>query len=154
MRTIIAGSRSIITYKEVDAVIRSCPWVNEITVILSGTARGVDKLGERYAEYNNITVEQYPADWSLGKQAGYLRNVEMANNADALITIWDGSSPGTTHMLNIAEKKGLRIWTNVKKIEIPEEDRRYHNRDFDVKNKSYLSQQSRNPSKPNRNRNR
>ena len=145
MRTIIAGSRSFITYDEVEAVIRSCPWVDSITVILSGTARGVDKLGEDFAKNNSITLERYPADWSIGRQAGYIRNIEMANNADALIAIWDGISPGTAHMIRVAEQKHLRIWTNTKKVEIPKEENRY--RDYDAKAKPYLSQQSRNPGK-------
>ena len=34
----------------------------------------------------------------------------MADNADALIAIWDGESRGTKHMIDIARRKGLKVW--------------------------------------------
>jgi len=42
-----------------------------------------------------------------GRRAGYLRNVRMSECADALIALWDGWSPGTKHMIDIAVRKGL-----------------------------------------------
>jgi len=53
-----------------------------------------------------------PAEWDkYGKSAGYRRNQDMANVAEALIAIRVGgeSSKGTTHMIKIAEAKGLRV---------------------------------------------
>ena len=44
-----------------------------------------------------------------GKKAGYLRNVEMAENANALIAFWDGKSKGTKHMIDIATERNLPI---------------------------------------------
>ena len=52
---------------------------------------------------------------TYGKRAGYLRNETMAQNADALVALWDGKSRGTRHMLNIAKECGLpsrTIYTN------------------------------------------
>lgn len=34
----------------------------------------------------------------------------MAENADALIAIWDGSSRGTKHMIDIGVKNGLKMY--------------------------------------------
>lgn len=80
-------------------------------VILSGTAKGADKLGEVFAKAENVKLEQYPADWGKhGKSAGYKRNVEMAENADTLLVLWDGKSKGTKHMIDIAESKGLAVY--------------------------------------------
>ena len=77
-------------------------------VIVSGTANGADKLGERYAADRNWSLERYPADWDThGKSAGYKRNVEMAENADALVALWDGKSRGTKHMLDIARDRSI-----------------------------------------------
>lgn len=112
MRVIIAGSRGIQDYSSLLMAIAACPFVP--TVIISGGARGVDQLGERYAKSNNIPLEKYLANWNAyGKSAGYKRNVEMANVADALLVIWDGESKGTRHMMGIAHKKKLQIfiWT-------------------------------------------
>ena len=79
--------------------------------MLSGTARGVDQAGEKWAVSRDIPVERYPADWTYyGKQAGYRRNEQMAEKAEALIAVWDGSSRGTKHMIDTANKKGLKVF--------------------------------------------
>ena len=52
----------------------------------------------------------YAAEWNrFGKSAGYKRNVVMAENAEALLAIWDGTSKGTGHMINIAKERGLKV---------------------------------------------
>ena len=40
----------------------------------------------------------------MRKAAGYIRNTEMAKNADALVAFWDGASFGTKHMIATAEQ--------------------------------------------------
>lgn len=44
-----------------------------------------------------------------GKSAGYKRNSEMAEIADALIAFWDCSSKGTKDMIDIAKNKNLLV---------------------------------------------
>lgn len=44
-----------------------------------------------------------------GKKAGYLRNCQMAENADALVAFWDGNSPRTRHMIETARAHGLAV---------------------------------------------
>jgi hypothetical protein len=108
MKTIIAGSRGFTDYSVLHFFLSINPW--EITEVVSGTARGADKLGERYAEENGISVKRFPADWDThGKRAGYIRNSEMADYADALVAFWDGESRGTKHMIDLADKAGLRV---------------------------------------------
>lgn len=108
MRTIIAGSRDLNSYDLVRRAVEECGWTP--TVVLSGTARGVDRMGERWARFRDVPVERYPADWKLhGRGAGAIRNAEMAKHADALIAIWDGTSRGTLHMIRTAERMGLRV---------------------------------------------
>ena len=109
MRTIVAGSRKIEDYKVVDRAISLSKFT--ITEIVSGAARGVDRLGEKYAVTNNIPTKQFPAEWDkYGKSAGYRRNEQMAAYADALVAIWDGSSPGTRHMIDTAHQQGLKVF--------------------------------------------
>ena len=62
MKTIVAGSRSIIDYKIVKRAIESCGFI--ITELVSGGANGVDKLGERYAYENSIPIVQFIPDWT------------------------------------------------------------------------------------------
>ena len=78
--------------------------------IVSGTAAGADTLGERYAQEKGYEVKKFPAQWDLyGKSAGYKRNQQMAEYADGLIAFWDGKSKGTKHMIDIANKMGLKV---------------------------------------------
>lgn len=110
MKVIIAGGRKFNDYSLLFDV---CNFMlrNQTDVeIVSGTARGADKLGERYAKEKGYLLRQFPADWQLyGKAAGYKRNQLMAQNADALICFWDGESKGSRHMINLAKKEGLKV---------------------------------------------
>jgi len=108
MRTIIAGSRTATSYDDLLAAIAAITW--KPTLVISGNARGADALGEQWACENNIPLRLMPADWGKdGRRAGYLRNIEMAGHADALLALWDGKSPGTRHMIDIATRKGLVV---------------------------------------------
>lgn len=112
MKTIIAGSRDGVTYENVcDAVSLFLEQEkgNCISEVVSGTARGTDRLGEEVAKNMYVPVKRFPANWSMGKQAGMVRNVEMAIYADALIAVWDGESSGTRHMIEVAERNGLKV---------------------------------------------
>lgn len=79
-----------------------------ITEVVSGTALGIDQAAIEWAHGVGIPVRKFPANWNKhGKRAGYLRNEEMADYADALIAIWDGESRGTKHMIDIAYRRKL-----------------------------------------------
>ena len=112
-KIIIAGGRDFMDYnllkEKVNKILQEKKVTHKI-VIISGCARGADTLGLRYASENAFDVEKYPAEWDkYGKKAGYMRNVEMAENADALIAFWDGKSKGTKHMIDIATERNLPI---------------------------------------------
>lgn len=118
MRTIIAGWRGVSSYnimlRAIDAI--RPKWMP--TVVISGTAPGADRLGERWAIENGVPVERFPADWDrYGKRAGYLRNEQMGDHAEALLALWDGNSRGTKHMIDIANRKRLLIY--VYRIDYP-----------------------------------
>ena len=112
MKVIIAGSRSFQDYETLKTycthILSHAVQRGEEVTVLSGTARGADELGELFANDMGFTVERYPADWeAYGKMAGFKRNKEMAENADALIAFWDGKSRGTKHMINLAKHRWL-----------------------------------------------
>jgi hypothetical protein len=112
MRTIIAGSRGCTDRNELISALEICGWVP--TTVISGTANGPDQLGEMWAKEFNIPCERYPADWkTLGKSAGYIRNEQMAQNAESLIALWDGVSKGTKNMIDIARRKGLKVYVHL-----------------------------------------
>lgn len=115
MKCVIAGSRDGILYSDVVEAMENCGWMP--TEVVSGMARGVDSLGELWAKKNNIPIKQFPADWKgLGRQAGYRRNEQMGNYAEALVAVWDGSSRGTKHMIDYAAEKGLKVYVHTVNI--------------------------------------
>ena len=106
-RVIIAGSRNFDNYK---LIVETCNNILPSYVeVVSGTARGADKLGEKYAEEKGYPIKKFPADWTLGKSAGYLRNKEMAKYATEAIVFWDGKSKGTKHMIDLANEYKLKL---------------------------------------------
>ncbi len=124
MRVIIAGGRDFDNFDLLEfEVIRifkklklenyfiAC---NDITIV-SGNARGADQLGEKFANKYHLKLERFPADWDrFGKSAGYKRNQQMSTYAKedngVLIAFWNGSSKGTKHMIDIANKDGLKVF--------------------------------------------
>ncbi len=111
---IVAGSRDFCDYdllkRTLDEIIKD---PEEFTIV-SGTAKGADMLGEKYAAERGISLKRCPADWKKhGNSAGIIRNEQMAKLAansevgGMLCAFWDGNSPGTRHMISCAEKLGI-----------------------------------------------
>ena len=110
-RVVVAGSRSFADFGLMCSRLDVLLSQRSEVVIISGAARGADALGERYAELRGLPVERFPADWArYGRAAGYRRNEVMAAVADAVVVFWDGRSPGTGHMVDIAQSRGLPLW--------------------------------------------
>ena len=112
MKVIIAGGRD---FDDFDLLCDKCDNIlseqpQGTVEIVSGTAKGADKLGEQFAIERRYGIKTFPAHWEKhGKSAGYIRNREMGEYADALIAFWDGESKGTKHMIDIAEELELKI---------------------------------------------
>ena len=111
MIVIIGGSRSITDYAEVCRAIHDSGY--EITKIITGGARGVDRLGERYAQEKGIPYESMAADWAKGRWAGFARNRELSKLGDALIAVYDGQSRGTAHMIDLMKKLGKPTFVRI-----------------------------------------
>ena len=112
-KVIVCGSREFknqeLMEKKLDYLL-----VNKIStsrvIILSGCARGADLCGERYAIEKWLDIERFPAQWEqYGKSAGFKRNADMIEKADAVVAFWDGKSRGTQHMIELARKRNVPI---------------------------------------------
>lgn len=112
MKVIVAGSRHIEDYEAVKNAIHASGF--HITELISGKARGVDRLGEDWANSQDppIPITPYPANWGLHgrRRAGPIRNGIMAYHADALVLVWDGVSTGSSDMLKKAKIRKLKIY--------------------------------------------
>ncbi len=111
MKIIIAGSRDFIDYSflksKMDIILKDIQKDN--IEIVCGMCRGADLLGKQYAEENKFGIIEMPANWLLGKKAGFIRNEEMAKVADACVVFIKNNSKGSSHMINLAKKYNLKL---------------------------------------------
>lgn len=107
LKVIVAGGRDFSDYNLLSKTLGNLKKPFEV---VCGEARGADALGKRYSIEHGLKVHSFPADWNThGKSAGYKRNEQMAEFADACVAFWDGHSRGTKHMIDIATRKGLKL---------------------------------------------
>ena len=100
MKLLIVGSRSINEFDLSEYV----PADTEL--IISGGAKGIDRVVEKYADSNNISKLIIRPKYKLyGRAAPIKRNEEMVNIADAVLVIWNGRSNGTKYTAEYAERK-------------------------------------------------
>lgn len=87
--------------------------------IVSGAARGplrsrttvsADREAARAARFYRRKLDELAADWGLGRGAGYARNAQLVDSLtgadDRLVAVWDGTSPGTSHVVGLARDAG------------------------------------------------
>ncbi len=98
MIILISGSRE---YPDLEFVKKFVDGLPNDTILLNGKARGVDNAARNEALFNNLIVQDYPADWNkYGKAAGFIRNHIMVDLAEYVICFWDGESHGTQDVID------------------------------------------------------
>ena len=107
-RLVVAGSRGFDSYERLSAELdKYLAGRNNVTII-SGTARGADRLGEKYAQEHGYKIEQVPAQWAKYHQgAGPIRNKQMVKTADAVLVFWDNESSGTRNIIECARAENI-----------------------------------------------
>ena len=107
-KLLVCGSRTINNsewiFSEIEKYISESNLQYSDIHIIEGEASGVDKISKQFAQSKNIPVIEMPADWSIGKHAGILRNIKMYENTDEVLILWDGNSRGTRHTIGLCEK--------------------------------------------------
>ena len=107
-RVVVAGSRSFDDYKRLSTELDSYLAGKTNVTIISGTARGADRLGERYAAEHNMKLERFPAEWDkYHKGAGPIRNHKMVLEADAVVVFWDNESSGSKNIIDYAREENV-----------------------------------------------
>jgi len=109
MRIAIVGSRD---YPRMDLV---AAYVHRDlvpgTVIVSGGARGVDRIAAESARTRGLEVVEHFADWDThGRSAGFIRNGDIVKDSDQVVAFWDGESRGTRDTITKARKAGKLAW--------------------------------------------
>lgn len=121
MKTIIAGGREFRDFDRAFKLLDNHHKESPITLVLCGMALhwlwesdpligGADRAGYEWAEKRGVPIAPYPADWRLhGKDAGYVRNVEMGAEAQGAVVFWDGKSKGSKNMIKIMNSLGKPV---------------------------------------------
>ena len=107
-RLVVAGSRGFDSYERLSAELDKYLKGRSNVTIISGTARGADRLGEKYAQEHGYKIEQVPAQWAKYHQgAGPIRNKQMVKTADAVLVFWDNESTGTRNIIECARAENI-----------------------------------------------
>ena len=76
--------------------------------IVSGGAKGVDTYAKEYALKNDIHLIEFLPDYDkYGRRAPLMRNIQIVENCDFLLAIWNGTSSGTKFTINYAIRCGV-----------------------------------------------
>lgn len=111
MRVAVIGSRTINDYNLIkewlDFFLQN---IQEDIIIVSGGAKGVDSISEKYAVEKGYKTQIYKPEYDKypPKVAPLKRNTTIMQNSDIVVAFTTGSN-GTAHALKEAEKLNLPI---------------------------------------------
>jgi len=80
-----------------------CSELNMTSIVSGGCKSGVDAHAERFAREHDIPITVFPADWSMGRAAGPIRNTKIVQECAVIVAFWDGKSRGTADTIRKAE---------------------------------------------------
>lgn len=107
MKIAVIGSR---TFNNYEIVKEELTKIENISLIVSGGAKGADSLGVKFAKENNIPYKEFLPDWNKhGKSAGFIRNHDIIKNSELVVAFWDGKSKGTKHSIDLARKMNIEL---------------------------------------------
>lgn len=105
MKVLICGSRSITDEKEVFSRLDKTLANVDVSEVITGGAREIDRIAEKWARRKGIPVKVVRSDWKrYGRKAGLVRNRQMVGAADVVVALWDGVSRDTVHSVVTAHE--------------------------------------------------
>jgi hypothetical protein len=120
MKVAIVGDRNVSDYSIVKKAVEQSGF--DVTEVVSGGAKGVDSLAERWARDHNIPCKVFKADWDnlrapgavikvnkwrkkYNANAGFQRNQDIVDYAEAVIAIQpNGPTSGTQDTVRRTKK--------------------------------------------------
>ena len=99
LKVAVVGSRDI----ELEIQRKYLP--ENVTAIISGGARGIDKSARRLSQkYGLEYIEFLPDYGKYGARAPLVRNDRIVDTADMVVAFWDGKSRGTGYVIGLCRK--------------------------------------------------
>lgn len=113
LRVLVCGGRDYHDHAEVYRVLDLVDRKRGITTIIHGAAKGADLIGSAWAQDRDKDEAPFPADWSLGRKAGPVRNQYMLDEGKPDVVIAFPGGRGTADMVSRAKRAGVKVWKPV-----------------------------------------
>lgn len=107
MKLAVIGSREFSNTRLMDEWLGN--WPTPISEIVSGGARGADRMSEQWARKNGIETRIFLPDHKQYKHPYHHRNRLIAEYCDELVAFWDGRSTGTKYTIGYAKRLGRPV---------------------------------------------
>lgn len=108
---LVTGGRDYADRSRLNLTLDALHREHRFTRLVHGGARGADKLAGEWAVHNDVPVTAYPADWSLGRGAGHIRNAEMLAASNPHLVVAFPGGRGTAGMVKLALRAGKEVLT-------------------------------------------
>lgn len=106
-RVAFVGSRS---WNDERAIGNRIADLDDGDVVVTGGARGADRLAAKRARARGLIVALHLPDWRRhGLRAAFIRNQAIVDDCDRLVAFWDGESRGTADVIERARKAGKPV---------------------------------------------
>jgi hypothetical protein len=109
MKVLVCGSRE---WEDGRLVLQRLSGLHPGTTVIHGDCRGADRIAARAAKMLNFEVIAVPADWSIGKSAGPIRNRKMLDMKPELVIAFHDdieNSKGTRDCVGEARRRGIPV---------------------------------------------
>ena len=106
MRVAVIGSRTLTVPNLADYL------PTDTTELISGGAKGVDTSARDYALATQLPLTELRPDYKRYRKGAPLkRTIAIIQQADFVLCLWDGRSPGTQNVISLCLKLGkpLRV---------------------------------------------
>lgn len=109
-RLLVCGGRDYADRLKVYSHLAKVHADRRIACIINGAASGADRLSTEWARSVGVPVLEFPADWSLGRKAGPIRNRIMLSEGKPDEVVAFPGGRGTADMVNAARVSGVPVW--------------------------------------------
>jgi len=98
-------------YIKVEMAIKEKYNVEDIELVVSGGAEGVNTLAEVFANSYSLNMLIIRPEWDrYGKKAGFIKNPSIITNCDVCFAFWDRESEGTKNSIETAKKQNKILY--------------------------------------------
>ena len=109
MRVLVCGGRDFSNTPLLYNVLDNLYKTEIVDCIIEGDARGADRIAGYWAKKNRVDLLLFPANWNLGKSAGFIRNKQMLEEGKPDLVIAFPGGKGTANMVKLAKEAGIPV---------------------------------------------